>query len=205
MSISPALLDGSYSSKKAPFLKLSECSDLKNNYKQPLWLIKESNRKLCDSESKSISSSDKPSPSSDIQNHWSLQPHNSSLMHLKESNPTNLLPNKVNFFQSPPYYSKKNDESYSFRTLKQKSNSTLQNTSQSEHTINKPYQRNNYWNSVRNSEIHPKYSSVNIKKCGALLPKNNDELCDERELSGIKNDSPVTSDDVADEKVHFNC
>ncbi|XP_015906566.2 atos homolog protein A isoform X1 [Parasteatoda tepidariorum] len=202
MNINPALLDGSYNSKKAPFLKLSECSDLKPSYKQPLWLIKESNKKPCDSESKSISSSDKPSPSSDIQNHWSLQPHNSSLMHLKESNPTNLLPNKVNFFQSPSYLSHKRNDSNAFQTLKQKSSRTPQNTSQSEYAINKPYQRNNYWNSVRNSEIHPKYSSVNIKKCGALLPKNSDELCDERELSGLNDDPSVTSDANIEDKVN---
>lgn len=56
--------------------------------------------------------------------------------------------------------------------------------------------------SALQSNVHPKYCSVNIKKCGGFLSKS-DELTDERELPGSENNNQtLMPDELYEDQVH---
>ncbi|XP_035205924.1 protein FAM214A-like isoform X2 [Stegodyphus dumicola] len=197
LKINSPILEHNRESTQNAFLKRNEIGDSKHLFKQALRLNKESsnNRKNCDRNCKTISSIERLSP--EILNPR-IQHCTDSQFSLKQSHvPNHLLTNKLNLFQSPGYSEHRKNESNLLHTIKEKTDSTIQNLTQesSDHQFSKAYHSGDRTGSHM-QQIHPKLSTVNIKKYGAFLPKSViDELSDEREiLSDSSEAQPLSSD-----------
>lgn len=158
-------------------------NDPKNIFKQALRLNKESsNNRRFERNVKSISPFEKLSSLPEVYNHRVQQFRGDSQNGHPKDQPTanHLLANKLNILQSSGYSPQSKNQSKFFFVPEQNTSETQSNVFSSEHLISKAYQQDR----TLASQIHPRFGSVNIKKCGAFLAKNNiDELNDERDIS----------------------
>lgn len=175
MKINSNLLEQNKEFKKSIFCKNTDC-DSKNLFKQALRLNKESSNRKYDRHAKSISSFEKLSSLPEVHKVQNISdPQN---CHTKDQS-HHILANKLNRLQSSSYFLQNKNDSKFIHVPEKKSQSThfppeLPGTHAYQHISERTLQ----------PTVHPKFGSVNIKKCGAFLMKSDTgELSDERDIS----------------------
>ncbi|GIX68345.1 protein FAM214A [Caerostris extrusa] len=158
--------------------------DSKNSLQNPSWINEEnSNKRNCDKNTKPLFS-DKFPPPPDVNSDKLLESGNT--YSFKENQPENLLTQRLNLQNTLYTEYKKNQNN--LLHLKAKPECAITRPNQQ---LDKTYHQNSNDYSHKQSAIHPKCSTVNIKKCGALLSRNRDEELDERELPAFNRDNQI--------------
>ncbi|CAL1297104.1 unnamed protein product [Larinioides sclopetarius] len=185
MTLDSGILDQNRDCKQNQFVRGHKQNSSKQTSKQLSWLSEDNSiKKFCDKKSKSSIPSEKLSY---IPNTGEGKPHSS--VDFKENQSENSLTQRLNL-QNNIYSGFKRNQSNIHSKLK--TNSAI---SEDSRLLRKQtYQHNFNVGSPEQSSVHSKCSSVNIKKCGALLSKNDDEIADERELPELCSDNQILDD-----------
>ncbi|GBN00809.1 Protein FAM214A [Araneus ventricosus] len=192
MTLDSGILDQNRDGKQNPFVKGRKQISSKQTSKQSSWLSEDNSiKKFCDKKTKSSIPSEKLSS---LPNAGEGRPHGS--VDFKENQSEISLTRRLNL-QNNIYSDFKRNRSNIHSKLK--TDSAI--SEDSKHLPKQTYRHNFNGGSPEQLTVHSKYSSVNIKKCGALLSKDADEIADERELPGLGSDNQILDDKEAIQEI----
>ncbi|XP_055951908.1 atos homolog protein A-like isoform X1 [Argiope bruennichi] len=175
MTLDSDKVDQNKDRKQNPFAKGQNQNSSKQMSKQPLWLSENNSiKKICDKKTKFLIPSEKLSSFPSIGEGKSH--NNGGSSNLEESQSENSLTYRLNL-QNNIYSDFKGSRSNIHSKLK-----TDGAISENSRCFKKQTYQHDCNDSPKQLTVHSKCSSVNIKKCGAFLSKNVNEIDGEREL-----------------------